>query len=135
MYPPENFPTFYDRIREPLLTLNIHLIEPVFDEIRKEPEEKENPEKLAGDSLQIWLQRIADEKEGFVITPTQTINERVDQLSTEYSSNAKTRKGVSQNDLLLIATAKDHNLTIVTQEAKQRQRPKKKARYKIPLVC
>ena len=44
-------------------------------------------------------------------------------------------KGVDQNDIALIAYAKNESKTVVTLEAQQPQKPGKKCNYKIPLVC
>ena len=40
-----------------------------------------------------------------------------------------------QNDIALIAYAKNESKTVVTLEAQQPQKPGKKCNYKIPLVC
>jgi len=129
MYPPENFPTFYVQMRQRLLAPNIHFVKPVFDEIEF------TREKLEDDDLRTWLKKISDEREGFVITPNGRIYERVNELAAEYPSEREVEKGTSLNDLLLIATAKEYDFTVVSQEAKQENPPKKKANYKIPLVC
>jgi len=44
-------------------------------------------------------------------------------------------KGVDENDLFIIATAKLNNCELVTDEAFQPSTPKVKGNYKIPLVC
>jgi predicted nucleic acid-binding protein len=43
--------------------------------------------------------------------------------------------GIDENDLLIIATAKLHELELVTDEAFQAKLPKLKHNYKIPAVC
>ena len=130
IYPPENFPTFYLRMRQKFLALNIHFVNPVFDEI------KYTQEELEGDDLRAWLENISDEKEGFIKTPNQRIEQRAKKLTTKYLSKGSAKKGgVGLNDLLLIATAEEYGFTIVTQERRQAPPPEKKANYKIPAVC
>ena len=142
MYPPENFPTFYVRMRQKFLALNIHFARPVFDEIEY------TQEKLEGDDLRAWLEKISDEKEGFIKNSNQRIDERADELNADYSiektveliadypsEDDTDKEGVDRNDLLLIAMAKEYGFTIVTQEKEQSPPPKKKEKYKIPAVC
>jgi predicted nucleic acid-binding protein len=44
-------------------------------------------------------------------------------------------KGVGENDLFIIATAKFAGLTLVSEEGRQFRLPEVKAKYKIPAVC
>ena len=47
-----------------------------------------------------------------------------------------TKGGVNEKDILIIATAKNYNLQLVTEEARQTDAPsREKKNYKIPLVC
>lgn len=45
------------------------------------------------------------------------------------------KKGVGENDILIISTAKDKRLNLVSNEEPQSQVPKILAKCKIPLVC
>lgn len=44
-------------------------------------------------------------------------------------------KGVGENDLFIISTAKIYNSTLITEESRQFILPPKKSNYKIPAVC
>jgi len=44
-------------------------------------------------------------------------------------------KGVGENDLLIIAIAKETSTTLVSEEARQNNLPSLKSNYKIPAVC
>ncbi len=44
-------------------------------------------------------------------------------------------KGVGENDLLIIATARAHRLELVADEGRQAMPPKEPSRRKIPAVC
>lgn len=44
-------------------------------------------------------------------------------------------KGVGENDIIIVATACEHDVVLVSEEAKQLVLPPTKAKYKIPAVC
>ena len=44
-------------------------------------------------------------------------------------------KGVGENDILIIASAKLNNSILISEEGRQFNLPKEKAKYKIPAVC
>jgi predicted nuclease of predicted toxin-antitoxin system len=44
-------------------------------------------------------------------------------------------KGASKNDIALIAYAQSNDKIVVTLESEQKQKPKEKSTYKIPLIC
>jgi len=66
------------------------------------------------------------------------LNDEVEALAFELReryNTQKTGKGAGEKDISLIAYAKQHGLPLVTLESQQRDRPKKKQKYKIPLIC
>ena len=106
--------------------IDMVLIKPIFDEI--DPISlKEKADKYP---LRTWM---LDNQ--FAETPMdESIENRALELEKEYQIT-KNSKGVSENDLKLIAYAKRYSKTVVTGEGKQPEKPKKKCNYKIPLVC
>ena len=44
-------------------------------------------------------------------------------------------RGVGENDLFIIAIAKETNTTLISEESKQNKLPQLKSNYKIPAVC
>lgn len=64
-----------------------------------------------------------------ILHHTQLIKSLLEIEEEEYT------KGVSENDLLIIAVAKEFNQTLVTEESCQNNLPSKKSNYKIPAVC
>ena len=78
IYPPENFPTFYLRMRQKFLALNIYFVKPVFDEI------KPKREKLGDDDIRAWVEKFSEEKEGFIKTPNHRIEQRAKKLTAQY---------------------------------------------------
>jgi len=44
-------------------------------------------------------------------------------------------KGVGENDLFIIAIAKETNTTLISEEGKQNKLPQLKSNYRIPAVC
>ena len=102
------------------------MIKPIFDEI--DPISlKEKADKYP---LRTWMLN-----NQFAETPIdKSVESRSLELEKEYQIT-KNSKGVSENDLKLIAYAKLNDKTVVTEEGEQRAKPKKKCNYKIPLVC
>ena len=80
--------------------------------------------------LRMWM----IDNQFVAIFVNEFIESRALELEREYQVKSNS-KGVSENDLKLIAYAKLYNKTVVTEEGKQPEKPKKKCDYKIPLVC
>jgi len=64
-----------------------------------------------------------------VLFETQKIKQLLGIEEEEYGA------GVGENDLLIIAIAKESNSTLVTEEKRQNNLPRVKHNYKIPAVC
>ena len=124
IYPIEIFPTLWSEVAS--RKDRIVFLKPIYNEI--EP---------GGGGLKDWL-------ESNHFSPTDANSTDVSMLSVdlerEYRAGASSQvsqpsKGVSVNDLRLIAYAKVHEKTVVTLEARQTELPKEKRKYRIPAVC
>ena len=112
---------------------NMVLIKPIFDEIDPISQQDRNMrkrEKTDKYPLRMWM----IDNQFVAIFVDEFIESRALELEREYQVKSNS-KGVSENDLKLIAYAKLYNKTVVTEEGKQPEKPKKKCDYKIPLVC
>lgn len=130
-YPPRIFNPLWDQIAQH--RADLVLIKPVYNEIEPIPS---SDRKLAIDKkiekypLRIWL-----EESRFTLSD---ISDEVNAVSLELESQYETdntSKGAGQIDITLIAYAKVTGKTVVTLEAEQPQKPDKKYKYKIPLIC
>ena len=130
-HPIDVFPGLWPQLAD--YQTNMVLIKPIFDEIDpisssdKKMAKKEKADKYP---LRTWM---LDNQ--FAETP---IDKSVESRSLEWGKGyqiKKDAKGVSENDLKLIAYAKLNDKTVVTEEEKQTNKPQKKYKYKIPLVC
>lgn len=97
------------------------LLKPIYDEI--------NPSRKKS-GLRMWLKA-----NNFVPAKIDSavLNKSIE-WEKKYDIKEKS-KGVSVNDLILIAYAKIHGKTVVTLEAVQKDLPEKKWKYRIPAVC
>lgn len=111
----------------------IIIIKPVYDEI--EPISSSDSkigiiQKREKYPVRMWL-----EENQFVETP---INDDVNILSLDLEKMYEihdTSKGAGQTDITLISFSKISKKTVVTLESEQKQKPKEKYNYKIPLIC
>lgn len=116
-YPQDVFPSLWPQLAAH--RTDMVLIKPIYDEIKP----MTNP-------LRMWM---ADN--GFESIPIDgEVEELSLRLEKEYQVREKS-KGASRNDIKLIAYAKMNNKIVVTEEGEQPQKPKKKYKYKIPLIC
>ena len=130
-YPKEVFSSLWKKLA--FHRSGIILIKPIFDEIDPiSPNDKKMTKQEKADKypLRTWM---IDNQ--FAETP---IDESVESRSLELEKEDQIRsnsKGVSENDLKLIAYARLNEKTVVTEEGKQPNKPGTKYNYKIPTVC
>lgn len=130
-YPPHIFSPIWNQIVQH--RDDIVLIKPVFDEIEpilSSDSDLSIQNKREKYPLRVWL-----EESRFAIPDiSDEVNVVSLDLEREYETD-NTSKGAGQIDITLIAYAKVTGKTVVTLEAKQNQKPDKKSKYKIPLIC
>ena len=123
-YPFNIFPSLWEQIAQH--QSDIILIKPIYDQIIV----KKDQIIVKKDPLTTWLR-----ENHFFSTP---IDDEIEELSLKWEEKYQITdqsKGVDQKDVTLIAYAKRKNKTVVTLEGEQKQKPLKKYKYKIPLVC
>lgn len=121
-HPIDVFPSLWSQLANH--RIDMILIKPIFDQI--------DPKKDKADkSLRKWM---IDSQ--FVPIPINKFVEgRSLELEKEYQIRKDSKSGVDENDLKLIAYAMLNEKTVVTEEGKQLEKPMKKCKSKIPLVC
>ena len=131
-YPVDILPSLWEQLA--ICRNEFVLIKPIYDET--DPITPHDRNKMSIDEkkvkypLRMWMQ-----ENGFEATPiNDAVNVASLMLEQEYQINP-TSKGAGQNDVTLIAYAKITGKTLVTLEAEQKQKPQKKSKYKIPLIC
>lgn len=116
-YPKDVFPSLWPQLAQH--RADMVLIKPIYEQI--------DPAKSL---LRMWMV-----DNGFKSIP---IDGEVEELSLllekEYQVREKS-KGADGKDIKLIAYAKINNKIVVTDEEEQPQKPVKKYKYKIPLIC
>ena len=130
-YPIDIFSSLWEQISK--CRNDIILIKPIFNEIEPiSPSDKKlsKEKKIAKYPLRIWM-----EENRFDATEINddTSSESL-ALEKKYEIHSEST-GAGQNDITLIAYAKIMGKTIVTFESEQPQKPVKKNKYKIPLIC
>lgn len=124
-YPPSNphFDSLWEWIDEEIQNKNFSISQKALEEVsRKIPE------------CGKWLRK--HNIQVFALTPfaLETAQSIKISLNIEEEKYAKV-KGVGENDLFIIAIAKETNTTLISEESKQNNLPKLKSNYKIPAVC
>lgn len=121
-YPLENFPPFWDWLSNEISLQHIVMSQVAFEEV-----EKKLPD--CGSWLRnnnLYRIQISND----ILTVASQIKRLLGITDDKYHA-----KGVGENDILIIATSKVHNLTLLTEESEQLDLPNVMSRYKIPAVC
>ncbi len=130
-YPIHVFNSLWPRLAE--AKEEIIIIKPIFDEI--EPISSSDKKLTMQDKRDKYPLRVWLEENQF---PEIPVNDDVNALSLELERIYEihdTSRGAGQVDITLIAFAKIFNKMVITLEGEQKQKPKEKFNYKIPLIC
>lgn len=122
-YPPENahFDSFWEWFASSIQNKEFVISKKAFEEVsHKIPE------------CGIWLQN--NNIEIHNLTPQSLLIARDIKASLGIIEDKYT-KGVGENDLFIIAIAKESGATLVSEEGRQSPLPTQKSNYKIPAVC
>lgn len=121
-YPIDQFPRLWEWLGERLADGD-----PVICEVALEEVERRASECHAW-LLQQTITRIE-------MTNADTLRAAEIEASLGIVNQRYNQAGVGENDLLIIASALESGHELITNEGRQSDLPKKKARYKIPAVC
>ena len=130
---PSMYPALESRLPEKAI-----IIGPVYNEItplreRKKTSDSETQgEKKDFSPIYEWV------KDTLQIEKTPVGNDiepEILRLQDRYQIIPNSLKGAGKTDITLIAYAKAHAHTVVTQENRQPKKPKNSSNYKIPLIC
>ena len=121
-YPPDLFPALWEWIGSQIETGEFVMPQVAFEEV-----EKKTPDcaKLLK-TCDLTRIKIGND----VVQESLRIKKRLGITNDDYHPN-----GVSENDILIIATAKVRNLELVSEERKQAKQPQENRKLKIPGVC
>jgi hypothetical protein len=115
-YPPDVFPSLWEKIDLQICAGSIFSSEEVYVELKKKD-----------DDLHKWIQA---RKDRMLVEPNEAIQNRVASLLATYPRLVDTLKGRSQADPFVIATAVELHAAVVTGEISGNQ-----DRPRIPFVC
>ena len=120
-YPIENFPKLWDWLKSEINSNKI-----VFPEVVKEEVLKNSTE------CSKWLKGCPNcflKVTNAISQEALKYRDMLEIVEDRYGA------GVSENDLIIISTARLHGCILVTDEKRQPNRPQEKKNYKIPTVC
>ena len=129
-YPMDMFPSLWEFLEKNKEVLIITT--PIYQELNNfyKTETSDRKSKKIKNELVVWLN-----KNNFKIEKlSNEIKDIAIKLKKDYKIDAS-KKGVSSNDIDLIAYAKEKGFTVVTEEAEQTPKPELRKKYKIPLIC
>lgn len=121
-YPIRQFPGLWGWIAKQIVEQKVVMSIIAFDEV-----DNKAPECAA------WLKENKIDKfpiTNAIIQKALVIKNLLGIIGDSYHS-----KGVGENDILIIATAKVNSLSLISEEGRQKNRPDILSRSKIPLVC
>jgi len=121
-YPIEAFPSLWDWMAVQIHEEGFRISRIVFEEIqRKIPE------------CAYWIKQV----DGEHIAAGNEVLQVASLIKSELGikEDGYHPKGVGENDILIIATAKVHELVLISDEGRQLVVPKESAKQKIPAVC
>jgi hypothetical protein len=121
-YPKNQFPGLWDWIAEQIEEKALAIPKVALEEVRHKTPECEKWLKEAGIALFDTTQEI--------LLDAMRIKKLVGIVDDRYHP-----KGVDENDLLIIATAKVHRCGLISDEEKQTRLPDEPTKKKIPAVC
>jgi len=121
IYPLDQFPNFWSWIASDLESAAIVMAEPNALEVKQV-----SPDCYQWLSSGLTILPI----DNAIVTQALKINQAIGVANGQYHP-----KGVDENDVLCIATAKVSGRTVISDEAVQASKPPDKKRYKIPAVC
>lgn len=127
------FPGLYTELGQKIPATSVVLKE-IHDEIKVNPDATGKIHTQMIIDLKSWIEQSNIEREKLDTNDTVFTTHR--KLINHYQPNEEDPKSISENDLLIIACAKEYKLTVVTYESvKTNNRPGKIERSKIPLIC
>ena len=122
-YPIDNFPPLWDWIAKEFNENKFMISKIAYD-----PEIKKNSPDCANWLKKAGMARL--EISNNILQIASAIKKLLDIKDDSYYAG-----GVNENDILIIATAKAHKLTLISEERRQPKLPDKTQNYKIPAVC
>lgn len=121
-YPLEQFPPLWDWIAQQIQTEEVTIPSVALEEVEQKSPDCAEWLKVK----QITKLPLRDE----ILLQASEIKHTLGIIDDNYHP-----KGVGENDLLIIATSKFNQFTLISNEGRQTRLPQTKSHYKIPSVC